>query len=220
MKELKPPRPYGEADIQFLLAPPPEARNWALAWLNDNVPAGRRLVFVAPGSIQPHKRWPLALFAELITALQQQHQELHFIVIGTGSDHGLGEQLRGLAPERCSNLAGVTSLAQSAALLQHDSLVVGNDGGAMHLGDAMGAKVVSIVPGIEYPISIEPWNNRQRAVRHPVPCAPCYSFVNCPQGHNRCMTDLPVQAVLDQCNKALASVLVLRHAVAQPEGTT
>jgi heptosyltransferase-2 len=106
-------------------------------------------------------------------------------------------------PERVCNLAGVTSIAQSAALLRRCILLVGNDGGAMHLGDAMGCKVVSIVPGIEYPDSIEPWHNKALAVRHPVDCSPCYNFVTCPQGHNRCMTELPVERVLERCDSVL-----------------
>ena len=74
----------------------------------------------------------------------------------------------------------------------------------MHLADAVGATVVSIVPGLEFPDSIEPWHNIDRAIRHPVPCAPCYSFTCCPEGHNRCMKELSIAAVLRQVRRALA----------------
>jgi heptosyltransferase-2 len=73
----------------------------------------------------------------------------------------------------------------------------------MHLGDAMGCKVVSIVPGIEYPDSIEPWHNKSLAVRHAVECSPCYNFNTCPKGHKRCMTELPVGRVLQRCISVL-----------------
>ncbi len=203
-KELSPPLAYGEQDVTFDLRAPVDARTWAMQWMADNVPPGRRAVFVAPASIQPHKRWPVESFRSLLEQLHALHEDLHFVIIGTAGDREIGQVLRDRLPGHLSIVAGQCNIAQSAALLQLGSLLVGNDGGAMHLGDAMGTRVVSIVPGIEYPNSIEPWNNRHRAVRHPVPCAPCYSFTVCPQGHSRCMTDLPVQAVLDRCIEALA----------------
>ena len=206
MSELRPPRAYTDADIRFELKPPADALAWADDWVRQHVPAGSRLVFVAPGSIQPHKRWPLAQFAALVSALQEEFHDLFFVIIGTPTDRDLGEELRGRYPDRIINIAGSTSVAQSAALLHRDCLLVGNDGGAMHLGDAMGCKVVAIVPGIQFPNSIEPWNNRHWAVRHAVPCAPCYSFVACPLGHNRCMSELPLPAVLNNCRAALAAV--------------
>ena len=69
-------------------------------------------------------------------------------------------------------------------------LLIGNDGGAMHLGDAMGSKVISIVPEVEYPDSIEPWHNKDLAIRLPIECSPCYSIMHCPQGHQPCMSDI------------------------------
>ena len=113
------------------------------------------------------------------------------------------DRIQAVNPDRILSLAGGSSIAQSAALFARCDLVVGNDGGAMHLADAMGARVVSIVPGLEFPESIEPWHNQDRAVRHPVECAPCYSFTYCPVGHNRCMIDLPIERVVEQCLRAL-----------------
>jgi heptosyltransferase-2 len=206
MRELRPPRAYTDADVRFDLRPPPADSTWACEWLASHAPAGARTrwIAVAPGSIQPHKQWPIENFVTLCSQLLERVPDAAFVVVGTPADAALGERLQAaLGAARCFVLAGRSSIAQSAALLARMDLLVGNDGGAMHLGDAMGAKVVSIVPGLEYPDSIEPWHNRHRAVRHPVPCAPCYSFTHCPQGHNRCMADLPVAAVQASCEKAL-----------------
>jgi len=204
LSEMKPPKEYKEEDLVFDLRPGQEATDWVLAWLQEHsLGDGRRLVAVAPGSIQPHKRWPLASFEKLIEYILARYIDIQIIVIGTPLDKGLGCTLVALAPCRVHNLAGVTSIAQSAALLQRCDLLIGNDGGAMHLGDAMGCKVVSIVPGIEYSDSIEPWHNKSLAVRHLVDCSPCYNFVECPKGHNRCMTELPLQKVLAVCISVL-----------------
>ena len=204
MAELHPPRACAEPDLRFDLRPDDGARQWAQDWLQQDGRGGRPLVAIAPGAIQPHKCWPLERFQALLGELLSAQPEAIFVVLGTPGDAERGAALAAQAPGRVYNLAGATSIAQSAALLARCVLLVGNDGGAMHLGDAMGTRVVSIVPGLEYPDSIEPWHNRQRAVRHPVPCAPCYSFTHCPQGHQRCMLDLPLAPVLQQCLQALA----------------
>ena len=210
MQEMRPPRAYTDWDIRFDLRPQQADREWALQWLASHAPAGKRTrwVAVAPGSIQPHKQWPIENFLALCGSLADRFPDIAFIVLGTPADSALGARLQAsLGTKRCFVLAGQSSIAQSAALLARVDLLVGNDGGAMHLGDAMGAKVVSIVPGLEYPDSIEPWHNRHRAVRHPVSCAPCYSFTHCPQGHDRCMAELPVAAVQARCEEALTEAL-------------
>ncbi len=200
LSEMIPPRKYRDEDLIFDLRPGQAAIDWISDWLREKgLSNGVRLVAVAPGSIQPHKRWPLQSFETLTRSILEQYDDAHIIVIGTPTDKALGSALVTVAPKRIHNLAGVTSIAQSAALLQQCDLLVGNDGGAMHLGDAMGCKVVSIVPGIEYPDSIEPWHNKSLAVRHPVDCSPCYNFISCPQGHGRCMAELPLEKVLAAC---------------------
>lgn len=103
------------------------------------------------------------------------------------------------------------TVAQLAALLAKCVLLVGNDGGAMHLGSAVGCPTVSIVPCLEYPGSVEPWADRHRAVRHAVDCAPCYSFASCPKGHNLCMKDLPMAAVWRECASVLGGVKESNH---------
>lgn len=203
LSELKPPCTYSDDDICFDLRPDSQSVNWASDWLVSHGVNYKRFVAVAPGSIQPHKRWPEGRFKQLIEAILNRYSDVDVVIIGTPSDHDLGQRLKMTSPKRIHNIAGICSILQSAALLARVHLLVGNDGGAMHLGDAMGCKVVSIVPGIEYPDSIEPWHNKALAVRHPVECSPCYNFTFCPQGHNRCMTELPVERILVNCMSVL-----------------
>jgi heptosyltransferase II len=190
-------------DVVFDLRPGADAELWATAWINENLGAVKWLVAFAPGAIHAHKNWPTERFAVLAKWILQDEDDVAIVVTGTKSDREKAEAIVGVDPSRIKDLCGQTSIAQSAALFAHCALVVGNDGGAMHLADAMGAKVVSIVPGLEFPNSIEPWHNRERAVRHTIECAPCYSFTYCPAGHNRCMMDISVDIVFDKCRNIL-----------------
>jgi heptosyltransferase-2 len=203
LRELTPPRSYTDEDIVFDLREASEDAKWAAGLIEQQGWAGLRIIAVAPGSIQPHKRWPTEKFIELCRQLALDDPRATLLIVGTPADAAIAAAMREALGPHVADLTGKTSVGQLASLLKRCTLLVGNDGGAMHLGDAMGCKVVSIVPGIEFPDSIEPWNNRQFAVRHPVACAPCYSFMQCPLGHNKCMTELPVSSVLGNCRRQL-----------------
>lgn len=203
LSELPSPRGYKDVDLVFDLRPGVEADHWAKSWLEARGLGECYLIAIAPGAIQPHKQWPLSSFMLLLHRLLDFNPCIRVVIIGTPSDRELGDLLCAKDPLRVFNVAGESSILQSAALLTHVRLLIGNDGGAMHLGDAMGCKVISIMPGIEYPNSVEPWHNKNLAVRWPVDCAPCYSFTCCPQGHRRCMLELPVDAVWAKCQTVL-----------------
>ncbi|KHK56105.1 hypothetical protein PI87_10220 [Ralstonia sp. A12] len=206
LAELPQPRSYRDEALQFDLRPSREAETWAWDWLAKHLPEDVERIVVSPGSVQPHKRWPLEKYIELCEALLVARPRAHLLILGTRSDAEYGTALQAVDSQRVHNLMGETSIAQSAALLARCQLLVGNDGGSVHLADAMGCKAVSIVPGIEYPDSIEPWHSKALAIRHAVPCAPCYSFTFCPEGHNQCMLDIPVDQVLENCLSAFAHI--------------
>lgn len=202
MRELFGPPAYADRDVRFHLEPGDEARQWADQWRASHAPEGR-LVAMAPGAVHPHKDWPIERFAHVAATILREYPDARIMISGAGGDAAKAEQLMKLDPARVFSTCGTASIPRSAALLAQCDLVIGNDGGAMHLADAMGAKVISIVPGLEFPNSIEPWNNIDRAIRHPVACAPCYSFTYCPEGHNRCMRELPVAAVENQVRRVM-----------------
>lgn len=195
---------YCDADIAFDIRPGAAATAWAADWLRENA-SGARLIAIAPGFIHPHKSWPQQQYAVLTRRLLDSYPDSRIVVVGARADSERAAPLVAIDPARVSTIAGC-SISQSAAFFAHCDLVVGNDGGAMHLADAMGARVVSIVPGIEFPNSIEPWHNREYAIRHPIECAPCYNLIRCPLGHGRCMVDIPLDRVFASCEAALAAV--------------
>jgi len=198
LAELDGPHAYQDKDIQFDLRPDESARVWAADWHRD-VARGHPLVALAPGAVHTHKNWPLENFVALAGELLSDRPDVMIVVMGSRSEVEKADRIQAVNPERILSLAGASSISQSAALFARCELVVGNDGGAMHLADAMGARVVSIVPGLEFPNSIEPWHNSNRAVRLAISCAPCYSFTECPLGHARCITEIPVSTVLSTC---------------------
>ena len=203
MGELPSPIKYKDDDLKFDLRPSAKANLWAKQWLHSNIPPGKRIIALSPGSIRLHKQWPLSSFKTLMMRLLEKYSDLHIIIIGSPLDFTLGAELVSLAPNKASNLAGVSTINQSAAILKNVYLTIANDGGSAHLADAMGSLVISLVSGIEFPDSIEPWHNKTLAIRSNIECAPCYSFEFCPQGHAKCMKNINVEEVFEKCSRIL-----------------
>jgi ADP-heptose:LPS heptosyltransferase len=188
--------------IEFPLHVDDIITTWIENYWKENRLDAAPVIAIAPGSIQPHKRWPVEKFISLCQRLESSYKII-IAIFGTHNDHSIGEHIRAHLKSEVINCAGVLSIIQAGTLLKKCHLLIGNDGGAMHLGAAVGCPTVSIIPGIEYPNSIEPWGFQDFAIRHPIPCAPCYSFTVCPQGHNRCMVDIPIEKVFSQCARIL-----------------
>lgn len=193
--EFNPALSFSSADIKFDLRPPKIASEWADEWISHHLKVGQKLIAIAPGSIQSHKRWPRESYISLIQLILKKYTDAILIIIGTPQDTDLGEEMQSLDSNRIFNLCGVSNILQSAALLKKTDILIANDGGAAHLGDAMGTQVISLIPGIEYEDSIEPWNNKHNSIRFPIACAPCYSFTSCPLVHNKCMTDITLESI-------------------------
>jgi ADP-heptose:LPS heptosyltransferase len=182
-------------EIKFDLRLERKDEIWASTWLNSHQMFDSDYIILGPGAIHRHKMWPLENYCELVNDLHERFS-VPIVILGTKNDFENGEVIQANANNATVyNLCGLTSIGQSAALMKKCKLFIGNDGGAVHLADAMGAKVISIVPGIEYPDSIEPWHNKHNSIRKFVECAPCYRFDKC-YNFGICMSLIKVNDIL------------------------
>jgi lipopolysaccharide heptosyltransferase II len=160
-------------------------------------------MFVAlfPGGTISERQWGSDRFHEL--ALQLDKKGYRVIVVGGRRDVRTGERIVHGIPSGV-NLAGRLSLRQSAAVISLSSLLIAGDSGIMHLGYALGTKVVALFgPGIE-----KKWAPRSRHVivlnKH-VPCSPCTKFGYTPQCRidAQCMKKITVQDVVNAAETLL-----------------
>jgi heptosyltransferase-2 len=197
-----------DLEIKFPLCIDEKSSLWATNLWREKELCNANVIAIAPGSLQPHKKWPEDKFISLCLKLFEFY-DVKVVVIGTINDHELGERIREKLKSRIVNLAGEASISQAAAVLKRCLFLVGNDGGAVHLAAAVDCPVVSLIPGLEFPGAVDPWNYDALSVRQPVPCAPCYSMTFCPKGHNRCMKDIPVDKVFRKCSGLLDNKISL-----------
>src|SRR6185369_3732997 len=102
--------------------------------------AGKRFVSFFPGASIPERRWGADKFrkvAELLAAI-----DVPIVVVGGQEDKGQGDVIAsgGLG----LNLAGRTSLSETAAIIESSALLLSGDSGVLHIAVGLGKRTVSL----------------------------------------------------------------------------
>ena len=157
--------------------------------------ANRSYVVFFPGASIDERRWGAGSFAALAQRFFQQG--LAVVVVGGKDDVAAGEQIIStLSQGHGLNLAGKTTLSDTAALLNGAKLLVSGDSGVLHLGAGVGCSSVSLFgPGIEKKWA--PQGDNHRVVNLNLSCSPCTRFGTTPvcTDRGRCIKDISVDRV-------------------------
>ncbi len=178
---IAPPAVLG---IPFLAVPEQAARQAAelLAPLS-----GKRLVAIFPGGSIAERRWGAGRFRELARTLAASGVAV--AVVGGRADAAAGDLIAGEG--RGVNLAGMTSLAETAAVIARSALLVSGDSGVLHIAVGLGVATVSLFgPGIESKWG--PKGEGNLVLNRRLSCSPCTSFGTTPPcpGTARCLSEL------------------------------
>jgi heptosyltransferase-2 len=151
----------------------------------------------APGAeYGPSKRWPPAHYAALARALHTRHG-LPIVLLGSGKEAPLCDEISALAPGTCRVLAGRTTLDAAMALIAGCRGMISNDSGLMHVAAALGVPQVALF-GSTSPEHTPPLNPRAHVLwlkdELKLDCMPCFAR-ECRFGHYRCLQDLTPQRV-------------------------
>lgn len=150
-------RPIGlhrveEAARVLGLAPPPAPKIWISdedrAYARAILPEGRPLLALGPGANYAPKCWPAENFRELAARLTAEGAALenaHVIVLGAPDESALAAIIGAAIPkERFIDLTSRANLLQTAAILEHCALFIGNDSSQMHIAAAMGTRTLGL----------------------------------------------------------------------------
>ena len=199
---LEPLGIYSQVNIETaVLSVPPQSAslvNQLLQPLN----AGS-FIAIFPGASIPEKRWGADRFrrvAEMLSAFG-----IKIVVVGGKEDRQQGEIIA--AGGLCLNLAGLTSLPETAAILQKSSLLLSGDSGVLHIAVGLGIPTVSLFgPGRANKWA--PRGDRHLVINKKLPCSPCTTFGNTPRCpiNAKCMSDITVDEVVNAVTMLLTSV--------------
>ena len=158
---------------------------------------------------EPRRRWPQERYVALVDALISRYG-VQIVLTGAPDEVHVSEEIAARMKHRTVVLAGRTDVNQLAALFSDAALVVSGNCGPMHLAAATGTPVI----GLHGPTNTAqwgPWNRDASVVRAALPCSPClnlgfeYGCQALSDGTSPCMHTIEVSAVLQECDRFLAS---------------
>jgi heptosyltransferase-2 len=175
-----------EFSIQTELFPSKEMDAKATALLSDLRKNGRgKIIAMAPGSIWQTKCWLEEYYAKLANLFVESGFPI--VLIGGKEDYSLCERI--LPHHSVINLAGRTSILESAAVLKQCKLLVCNDSGAMHIANAVKTDVYAFFGPTVREFGYFPFRPNDHVFEVDLSCRPCGSHggKKCPLGHHNCM---------------------------------
>jgi heptosyltransferase II len=164
---------------------------------------GRPFAVVYPGAGTRERRWGHQRFREVAQRLVLMG--LQVVVVGGEEDEDEGDFI--VRPCGGVNLAGKTTLAETAAVIARSIILVTGESGILQLGVGLGIPTVSLFgPGIE-----AKWGGQGEGdvvVNRRLACSPCSRFGSTPRcpSQVRCLSEITPQEVVAAIDKLLSKL--------------
>ncbi len=152
-------------------------------------------IILVPGSMWATKMWRLEYYQELAADLENKNYQV--ICLGSPAEKSLASEVI----KNCKsalNLAGLTSLYESALLMSNAKAVVSNDSGAMHLASTTETPTIALFGPTVLSQGFRPWQNKALVLENlDLKCRPCgrHGHQKCPIGTHECMKSIKPQQV-------------------------
>jgi heptosyltransferase II len=156
-----------------------------------SIPKGK-LLGVAAGAKHKTKRWPAAKFAETANRLAAR-MGAAVILLGDKSDMSVAQEVSKGLLVPFVNLAGQTDLSEMIGISSQLSLLLTNDSGLMHVGEAIKIPLVAVFGPTVQAFGFAPYRSTSKVVEKlDLNCRPCslHGDESCPLGHHKCMVDI------------------------------
>lgn len=153
------------------------------------------IVIVNPGAKSHLKRWTVEGFAEVCDGLIGECAA-SIVFVGAGpDDKEIVLSVARKMKNKHHNFVDKTNIRQLASLLKRSSLIITNDSAPMHIGCAVGTKVLAIF-GPTDPRKYGPTGEFDAVINKKLLCSPC-EVAACKYGHE-CMKLVSADEVLDR----------------------
>jgi heptosyltransferase-2 len=162
------------------------------------------LVALAPGARWSTKAWPADSWVELVNRINYNFSWFP-VFLGGGEEKDLCAGILAEVGGRGANLAGETSILETAALLADCSVLATNDSAPLHIADAVGTPVVALFGPTARGFGFYPLGPRDVVLEEDLPCRPCslHGSRACSEGHHRCLQGIGAERAFDAVSKAV-----------------
>lgn len=150
-------------------------------------------VVLSPGANRRYRRWPAERFGRL-AAVARERFGIPSVVVGSGEDSRLAEEVVASSGGAALSLAARTSLRTLGAITARARAFVGNDSGPLHIAASQGTPVVALF-GPTTPERFAPRGAPSRIIWPHYPCSPCDQR-RCPRAADPCMDAIEVEEVV------------------------
>ncbi len=154
----------------------------------------------AIGAQHATKRLPVHKIIAICKKINQP-----IILLGGNDDEKIAQKIQKNVGENIFNACGKYNINQSASLVKQSKVLITHDTGLMHIGAALGVKIISVwgntVPAFGmypyYPKNCEKYviveNNNLK-------CRPCskLGYNKCPKKHFKCMEDIDEALIVER----------------------
>ncbi len=190
------------AEVRFPLGLGAGVRGAALELLKGCGLEPGGYVVLVPGTVWPTKHWSTAGFSRVAKEIGRRFG-LRSLVVGSGAEAGLANEVVSGAEGAAVSLAGRTGLKELAAIFEMCSFVVSVDTGPMHLAVAAGARVVALF-GPTAPWRTGPYGRGHVVLQKALSCSPCFKR-RCHEP--RCMLEIDPDEVMEAAEGIVANPL-------------
>ena len=177
-----------------------------------DIPASHHAGYIALviGASYYTKKLPVYKLKELCARLDHP-----VILLGAKEEFTDGEEISSVDPVKIYNACGKFTLNESADLVRKSKLVIAHDTGLMHIAAALKKPVIAIWGSTTPSFGMVPYYGENYLAHHAQPyddvqvhklwCRPCTKIGrnNCPQGHFKCMKNIPIEEIIRDVNKRL-----------------
>ncbi len=117
-----------------------------------------------------YRDWPVEHFHELAQRIYRNYPHAHIFLLGSKDGEASAQMLaEKLGANKCTSLAGKTTMRQNAAIMSQLNLYVGVDTGTTHLAGALGIPMVALYHSFHPGRFLAPQQHPKLAViEHPV----------------------------------------------------
>lgn len=177
----------------------PESAKTAANQLRENEAP---FVTLFPGASIAERRWDSDCFRQVVLKLNQKN--IPVVIVGGPGDIQEAEKIIANTTTNL-NLAGKTTLVETAAIISDSSLLISGDSGILHLAVGLDKPTVSLFgPGIA--AKWAPRGERHIVINKNLACSPCTRFgytPKCPRDA-ACMKAITPEEVLEAAHVLLA----------------
>ncbi len=163
------------------------------------------------------KQLPAQKVAEICESI-----DFPVILVGGNCETPMSREIDRLVGDHVLNLAGKTSISESASLVKNARLVLTNDTGMMHIAAAYKKKILSFwgntVPAFGMVPYLPDPSSQMMEVKG-LSCRPCakLGYPACPKKHFRCMNDMDIPAAVAWIKRNFNDHKALMGQISWPE---